>query len=311
MGRPSGRAARVWVVALLIATAASVSTKAAAGEPAAPTSGVETPALALFREGRALLESQDYVGAAAKFEQSFRLDPGGGTKLNLALAYELGGRIASAWSAFQDALRMAQRDARPDRVDEAQTHLQRLEARLSRLRIVIPESARIAGLQVLVDGVARGDASGEIDAPLDPGTHQVEADAPGRRPWRASVAVGDFGDRREVVVTGFEDVPRPRPRSKLRSLAWITLSVGAAGLATAGATAAVAAANCPGGHCASSPSRPIDTYNSLRRVSTVSFWVGGGLSVAGLLLALLTPTSHEDGVSLVVSPRFVGLSDRF
>jgi tetratricopeptide (TPR) repeat protein len=249
--------------------------------------GDEAPALVLFRQGRALLESKDYAGAIAKFEESFRLDPGGGTKLNLALAYELAGKTASAWTAFQEALRMAEGDARPDRIEEARTHLQGQETRISRLRIVVAESARVVGLQVTLDGVASGDVARETDEPVDPGSHRVEAQAPGKRPWRVEVAVADLGDRKEVTVTALEDLPAPRQASKLRPLGWIALAAGAAGLATAGATFALARSKdpgCPSTGCDASKMGQVDTYMSLRNVSTVSFWVGGALSIAGALL---------------------------
>jgi hypothetical protein len=279
----------------------------------------ETQALALFREGRALLESHDYARAIPKLEESFRLDPGGGTRLNLALAYEMAGRTASAWTSFQDALAMAKRDARPDRVDEAQAHLRALQPRLSHLRVVVAPPARAPGLQVLRDGVALGEASWGVDVPVDPGLHRVEARAPGKRSWLTEVAVGDGGDGKQVTLSALADLPAPAPPragSGLRSMAWIAIAAGGVGLATAAATGAVARAknpDCPDGRCSATAQSQVDTYNSLRTASTVSFWAGAGLAAAGLTLFLLSPGRHEDGAAatVVLAPRFVGLAAHF
>jgi hypothetical protein len=297
-----------------VSTPALALASAAPDEPAAAPAVEDTPALALFRQGRSLLEAKDYAAAAAKFEESFRLDPGGGTKLNLALAYELGGKTASAWASFEEALRMARRDARTDRVEEAEGHLRRLEARLSRLRVAVPAQARVPGLQVLRDGVVLDEAVWGAAAPVDPGPHQVEARAAGKRPWLATVIVGDSADQKEVTVAALEDLtPPPRTSSRLRRAGWISLAVGAAGLAGAGATALAASAKnpaCPGGNCPPTAQGQVDTYSGLRTASTVTFWVGGGVAAAGLLMVLLAP-APESAASVVVAPRFAGIAGRF
>jgi hypothetical protein len=198
------------VVAAWAAGALHVPSTAAAESPD-PRNGTSAPndAVLLFTEGRALLEAKDYAGAAAKFEESFRLNPGGGTQLNLALAYELAGRTASASAAFHDALRLGQRDRRPDRIQEAQSHIDKLEARLSRLRIVVSDSLRASGLELQCDRIVLGETSWNLDVPLDPGDHRIEATAPGKKPWTVMVTLGEDADRQELVVPPLVDEPRP------------------------------------------------------------------------------------------------------
>ena len=65
-----------------------------------------------------------------KFAESHRLDPSGGTILNLALCHEKEGKLARSWSEFTEAIAFARRDYRADREAEAQDHAGKLEPRL-------------------------------------------------------------------------------------------------------------------------------------------------------------------------------------
>jgi hypothetical protein len=210
------RLARTVVIAW--ATGALHVPSMAAAESPDLRNGTPAPndAVLLFNEGRALLEAKDYTGAAAKFEESFRLKPGGGTQLNLALAYELAGRTASASAAFGDALRLGQRDRRADRIQEAQSHIDELEARLSRLRIVVSESLGASGLELRCDGIVLGETSWNLDVPLDPGDHRIVATAPDKKPWTVMVTLGEDADRQELVVPPLVDEPRPFDAVHLR-----------------------------------------------------------------------------------------------
>ena len=60
----------------------------------------ETKADTLFKKGKKLLAEKRYAEACTAFEDSDRLDPGIGAKLNVAKCYQEWGRLATAWRWF-------------------------------------------------------------------------------------------------------------------------------------------------------------------------------------------------------------------
>src|SRR6187402_336528 len=65
----------------------------------------ETPADALFQEGRDLMTAGKYAEACAAFDASQELKPDIGTLVNQANCREKTGQLASAWGLFADAER--------------------------------------------------------------------------------------------------------------------------------------------------------------------------------------------------------------
>jgi hypothetical protein len=136
--------------------------------------------------------------------------------LNLAVCHEAEGKTATAWSEFNDALTLARRDGRADRVELATRHLAKLEPRLSRLTIEVPTEVRVAGLEVKLDGGSVGRPVWGTPVPIDPGKHVVEASAPGRKAWRAEVDLGDGADRKSVTVPSMERAPESSEKNGQR-----------------------------------------------------------------------------------------------
>lgn len=85
-------------------------------------------ATVLFDKGRQLISEGQVSQACPAFEESERLDPSGGTILNLALCHELEGRLARAWSEFNEAVMFARKDGRRDREVAATDRARALEA---------------------------------------------------------------------------------------------------------------------------------------------------------------------------------------
>lgn len=164
-----------------------------------------TDAEELFRRAKALMAEKKDREACPLLEESERLDPQIGTLLNLAICHENMGRIASAWGEFKA---VEQRANRNDRVKMAHDRAARLEARLSRLKIVAAEKP--AGLVVKVDGETKGEPLWGGVA-VDPGTRTIEASAPGKVPVTVKADVQGEGALVTVTVPRLDDVPQPPP----------------------------------------------------------------------------------------------------
>jgi len=165
---------------------------------------------ALFQEAKRLIAVGNYAEACPKLEESYRLDPGTGTLLNLGVCYEKTGRTAKAWAKFNEAASSARREGRADRFRMATDHAKALEPTLSRLTVAVAAGAEVSGLEVRVDDTVLGKASWGFAMPYDPGAHQVTATAPGKKQYRASVVLGTKADRKEVVIAPLEAEPSQR-----------------------------------------------------------------------------------------------------
>jgi hypothetical protein len=138
---------------------------------------------ALFDEARQLMESGKYDEACAKLEASQKLDPGVGTLLNLGDCLERTGRTASAWERFREAAAAAVESGQREREEIARLRAASIEPKLCRLIVRVPPEADLPGLALERDLVPFERALWNEPLPIDPGSHQVRATAPGRRPW--------------------------------------------------------------------------------------------------------------------------------
>ncbi len=310
-----GRGSRVAVVALAAGVLASVPRAARAGDAAA--------AEVLFTEARKLMTQGRYAEACPKFAESNRLDRAPGTLILLADCYEKNKQTATAWATFKEAASVAKAANRADYQRRAQARVDALGPKLAHLVVRVASPA--PGLDVKRDGLPTTEASWNLPIPVDTGEHVVEASAPARVPFRATARVEKDGDTVEVVVPALEPVAvaapaplppppvhtsvvapateeRPASGSTQRTLGWVLVGVGAAGLAAGGVTGLVAigandasTSKCPDDGLCRDPQALADNdrATTFATISTVAFVAGGVLAAAGLTFVFTAPSGRS------------------
>jgi len=182
---------------LIFVLGLAVATTSAARALHAADPQTQQLAQALFDEGRRLMDAKRYSDACPKLAESQRLDPGGGTLLNLALCHEKEGKLATAQVDFNEALSLAVKDGRKDREKIARERIAVIEPAMPRVTIVV--GAEVEGLEVKLDGLVLRRVAWGIATPIDLGDHLLEASAPGRIPWSSSFAL-EPSQRRSIEV---------------------------------------------------------------------------------------------------------------
>ena len=152
----------------------------------------------LFEQGRALMQAGRFDEACPKLAESHRLDPAGGTVLNLAICYEKHNKTATAWVTFEDARASARRDRNQQRLEYATKHIEALQSRLSYVTVVVGDAA--PGLDIRLDGRLLAPPVWGTDIPVDPGTHRVEASAPQRAAWTHEVVIRRDAERVSIAI---------------------------------------------------------------------------------------------------------------
>jgi serine/threonine-protein kinase len=144
--------------------------------------------------------AKEFSEACPKLQESYRLVPGAGTLLNLALCHEAEGRTATAWAEFVEARGLARRDGRADRERIANEHIAAIEPTLSKLTVVVAPGSDLPDLRVTIDGVELGRAVWGTAVPVDPGRRLIEARAKGRPAWSESIEFEGSGDAKSVSI---------------------------------------------------------------------------------------------------------------
>lgn len=285
---------------------------ARAQDPAAKASAVQ-----LFDEADKLMLAGNIAGACPKYAASMKLDPQLGALLHLADCYAKNGQLASAWGSFREAEDMA-RMRGDERAQLAHDQAALLAPRLSRLTITVASDANLSGLEVRLDGSPITQGAWGTATPIDPGSHGIEARAPGYDAWSSSIDVTGEAQQVRVEVPLLtakrEQPPATGPAtpievrvddsgSPIKTLGWVSTGVGVVALGLGGVFL-VQRGNkldeqtktCPvldNEHCSEDDEK---TYNSLGRdadrngtLATAGFVAGGALLVGGVLAIVLAP----------------------
>jgi hypothetical protein len=300
-----------------------------------------TAAQLAFDEGRRLEDAGDFAAAAARFEESERLDRAPGTALNLANCYEHAGKLASAWRAFRRGAEEGMARGEEKRARRASDLAEKLKARLSTIELRaegdVPDDE-----EVRIDGAALDRAEWGAALPVDGGEHAVVARAVGRAEWSTVVRVAGEGQHVIVVLPALSPVPlafdkppleqakpsaelpapisataAPRGAAPAAAKTWTPMRIAAAGSAAVGVVAlgfgvgyGVQArnlwsnrqANCIDNYCNDAGYTLTTQASDAATRSTVAFAIGGVGIAAGVALFLLPAGRKDVSVAADASP---------
>jgi hypothetical protein len=311
MGQPMGRR-----VSSLVCCAVSIALCSWPGVALAePTAADKALATQLFKDGRKLVDEGHIPEGCRKLEESQRLDAGGGTLLNLALCHEKEGRTATAWAEFTEALGIARRDGRTQRIEIAQTHIASLEPLLSHLIVRVSQSTDLPELEIVRDGSKLPRAAWGTAMPVDPGEHVIEASAPGKVAYRQVVMVQPASGDAVVTIPVLTDAPMVRPMALVqpavpssatggsRAPAWVAMAFGAVGLGagtyfglSAISKQKTADKSCSTNLCNDAGATANDQAIRFANFATVGFVVGAvGIGLGTVLLLTSGPASSHRG----------------
>jgi hypothetical protein len=174
-------------------------------------------AIAAFDEATALLRSGDVAGACAKYQASLTLDPQLGTLLHLGSCEEQEGRLASAWTAFRDAADWAKKVG-DKRVAVAEARAKKLEPRLSRLQLTLPEDLP-ADTTIERNGTVLPPTVYRSAMPLDLGRYEITASAPGHETWQGTIELTKEGQLVSLGIPTLQKKAEPTAAAAAASAA--------------------------------------------------------------------------------------------
>jgi Tfp pilus assembly protein PilF len=304
-------ASKLFASSLLVIVAAATTANA---QNAQDHSADQTLAQTLFDEAVKLMDQGRFAEACPKLAESQRLDPGGGTLLNLGFCRQNEGKLASAWAAYNEALSQAIKDGRKDRENAARVHVEDLDGKYAKLVMDVTEGARHTDrIEIRLDGTPMRQAAWGVLTPIDRGEHILDVAAPGKRELHKTVVIERDGTVEHVSIPSLEDAPvviapdRNRGGTERRGasaqvlVGWLSVGVGAAaiGLGVLAGIVAIndhnsASTNCgfPGGTCSQQGLDANQQSEAWAWVSDFGIGVGAAAVVAGALLVLTAPKSR-------------------
>jgi tetratricopeptide (TPR) repeat protein len=278
----------------------------------------------LLKVGEGLVDLGQYDEAALKLQQSLDAWPLPDAAWLLAVAHDKRGRVASAWAAYRQAIRLL-RQAGDPRQEEAKARADALEAKVPRLTIVATEV--VPKLQIIRGDAVFGDGVLGVALALDPGKHRIEVRAPGYEPWSTEVELS-ASERETLTIPTLvprEDAAEPAAGLEHGTLWGVGLVTGGVGIVSVGIGAllgAIAAADVNRAEsdellcgldrvCTAEGSELIERAERQAIASTVLMAVGGAAVVAGFVMVAVDVPGKSESVALVIGPGQVGLQGAF
>jgi hypothetical protein len=282
-------------------------------------------AQSLFEEGVRLMREKKYAEACPKLAESHRLEPAGGTILDLAICLEQDGKLASAYVAYGEALARAKKDGNKQRTASAESRMAALRPRLSRVTIIVASVQANTKLDVRFDGAQVSEQAWGVAFYADVGVHTITAESAGYKAWKSELNVDAAAKQYEITIPALEadqgpaaapppsqppieerrtEKPKPieqatPPQEGRGPLPWILVGTGGALLVAGAVTGALAFskhsdsnAACPDGRCTSAGVSAEHQANTFAWIANVTIPLGVIAGAAGAYLFLRNPTSR-------------------
>ncbi len=283
----------------------------------------QTLAQTLFDEGVRLMDQGKFAEACPKLAESQRLDPGGGTLLNLGFCRQNEGKLASAWAAYNEALSQAIKDNRKERESTARQHVDELKGKFAQLVIDVSEDAKkTEQIEIRLDGTAVRQAAWGVLSPIDRGEHAIVVTAPGKNDYRTTLTVREDGSVQRVSIPALENAPVvvsiDHDRGERHGIAgqaiagWVTAGIGVAVVGVGIATGILAlddnnqsnalcgsAAGFPPNQCTQKGFDLNEQAKTLAWISDFGIGIGAAAMVGGVLIVLTAPKSSSRVVPTV------------
>ena len=314
--------------------------------------GTRNAARSLASQGKDAFDQADWEHARDLFHRAYTLVPAPTIALYEGRALSKLRRFVEAEEAYMRAARTNLDAESPEpfrkAVHDAEDDLLALRAKMPKVTIVTAgPGARELDLSVTLDGRALKSALLGVELPIDPGEHTLRAVVPGATPVQVAFSVAEKQTQTvELTVplaqrAPLEAQPQPQPavtapqrvapQPQGKSPSWhlpaalVAGGAGVAGVATgifaglmAGSRYSKAERQCPDHACVAG-SAGVDTlqsFRTLRTVSTIGYIVGGVGVAAGTTLFLTAPskstaTARSGSVDVWVNLGAVGLTGAF
>jgi hypothetical protein len=294
-------------------------------------------------EGVEALHRGELPTAVDKLERAYQVLQAPSIGLWLARALAKRGQLVAASERYMEVGRLSvvgDAAVQASAKKEAATELEALLPTIPSITVTL-DGAERNEVAVSLDGVALSSALIGEPRPVDPGSHHVEARR-GEQTVTADVTLAVSENKTTLLrftKTAVQAVPAsplpstttspaatdasPSHGSGRTVLAWTAIGLGAAGIATGAITGVVAmgkkgdledSPDCVERRCLSSTMQSeLDSYGTLRTISSVGFIAGGVLAVTGVVLLVTTPsdTRTRGHLQLRVGPSSLWAEGRF
>jgi hypothetical protein len=283
----------------------------------------------LFQKAKKLHAEKKFAEACPTYEEVDKTDPAIGSKLNIAKCYEDWGRLATAYSWYVQADKMAT-GAKDDRAAKIKELIEELDTNVPRLTIKTPDGADPDVLDTLtLDGQPIAEDYLNTEQRIDPGPHVIEFVVEGQKKKKmAPVERGGESELSLDIPKGVGKKPRPKKNGEVtppvietpdpgKKRRWIGIGVGGAGVVAIG-VASIMTLSARGTyndaleeHCMNSTTGCTPTGVRLTRearstanVATVITLVGVAAIAGGAVLYFTAPKapSATEKQALYVSP---------